>query len=136
MTTFNGSCTKNGHTQAHYALTNNPIYMNIKMVKKELPPGEMKEITKLAIGIEGGADADAGRYDTFTSIRCLECKKDLDKTHPQCASMIDSILLAQSAYMAESVEQWEEEFKTCPHTDNLDQTGAQKIAAKNLAHCS
>lgn len=90
------------------------------MVKKNLPPGELKEITKLAIGIEGGADADAGRYDTFTSVRCLACEKELDKTIPQVASMVDSILLAQSAYMAESVQEWEEEFKTCPHTDKLD----------------
>jgi len=136
LTCFNGSCTTNGHTQSHHLLNQHPIVMNIKMVKKQLPPGEMKEITRLAIGIEGGADADAGRYDTFTSIRCLDCNKELDKTDPKCASMIDSVLLAQSAYMAESVEQWEEEFKTCPHTDNLDQSGAEKIAAKNLAHCS
>jgi len=110
--------------------------MNIRMTKKVLPPGEQKEITKLAIGMEGGADADAGKYDTHTSVRCLDCNKELEKTHPKVASMIDSVLMANSAHMSDALEGWEEEIKSCCHIENLDQSQAQKIATKNLAHCS
>lgn len=50
--------------------------------------------------------------------------------------MVDSILLAQSAYNQAAIGEWEEELKPCPHTLALDQTGATKIAAKALAHCA
>lgn len=58
------------HTQLHFKLTNggsadqHPIFMNLKMVKKPEVPSESKEITKLAIGVPGGIDANTDKFDT------------------------------------------------------------------------
>ena len=49
--------------------------------------------------------------------------------------MVDSILLAQSAYTADGVAEWEQELKTCPCVENLDQSKAKKIAVKSMACC-
>jgi len=38
--------------------------MNLKMVKKPEVPSESKEITKLAIGVPGGIDANTDKFDT------------------------------------------------------------------------
>ena len=75
--------------------------MNIKMVPKAAPAeGEeqAQQITKLAIGKPGGIDADTDKYDTLASVHCKRCDIELPKTNPQVASMIDSVLLANSAY--------------------------------------
>jgi len=37
--------------------------------------------------------------------------------------------------MSSAVQEWELELKQCEHTLTLDQTGAQRIADKALAHC-
>jgi len=39
---------------------------------------------------------------------------------PWIQSTIDSVLIHQSAFFDTKVEEWEEELKTCPHTENLD----------------
>lgn len=49
--------------------------------------------------------------------------------------MVDSILLAQSAYTADGVAEWEQELKSCPCIENLDQSKAKKIAIKSDAKC-
>jgi hypothetical protein len=58
------------HTRLHHSLTNggssdqHPIYMNIKQVRKPEKPDEVKEVTKLAIGLPGGIDAETDKYET------------------------------------------------------------------------
>lgn len=50
--------------------------------------------------------------------------------------MVDSILLAQSAYNQGQVTEWELELHTCPHTENLDQSLVQgHIKGKAMANC-
>lgn len=49
--------------------------------------------------------------------------------------MVDSVLLAQSAYNQNTIQEWELELKTCTHTDNLDQSNSSVIADKAMAHC-
>lgn len=57
--------------------------------------------------------------------------------HPEVASMVDSILLANSAYNQGQICEWEEELKACPCTATLDQSLITKaIDAKNLAKCA
>lgn len=41
-------------------------------------------------------------------------------TNPAVANMVDSIMLAQSAYNQSTIAEWEQELRTCPHTNNLD----------------
>mmetsp|Transcript_9820 Transcript_9820/g.13416 ORF Transcript_9820/g.13416 Transcript_9820/m.13416 type:complete len:138 (-) Transcript_9820:1699-2112(-) len=51
--------------------------------------------------------------------------------------MVDSLLLANSAYNASAISEWEEELKTCPHTNNLDQSSITgPIDAKSMAKCA
>jgi hypothetical protein len=47
--------------------------MNIKKVRKPILPSEKTEVTKLAIGIPGGIDAETDKYDTKSSVFCLAC---------------------------------------------------------------
>ena len=54
--------------------------MNIKTreKKKEGEDEGPKKITKLGIGVPGGAKMNLKEWDYFTQIKCLACKKDLD----------------------------------------------------------
>ena len=101
--------------------------MNLKMTPKAEPMEEdgqekkPQEITKLAIGKPGGIDAETDKYDTSATVCCGTCKKDIPISHPKVASMVDSILLSNSAYTASAVSEWEQDIKACPCTDNLNQ---------------
>ena len=81
----------------------NTIYMNIKMVPKAEPKEEggqekkPQEITKLAIGKPGGIDAETDKYETIVSVIDKESGNEIDRTHPKVASLVDSVLLANSA---------------------------------------
>jgi ubiquitin carboxyl-terminal hydrolase 5/13 len=129
-----GFCIDGGHSTHHFQKTMHPIILNIKKIPKE-EEGEEKKITKLAIGKEGGADIEE-KFDTIATLKCLQCDKDLDKTGQFIAPIVDSLLLAKSAFFESQVGEWEQEIKECDHTKNLDQTGAQQIASKSLAHCN
>lgn len=82
------------------------------------------QITKLAIGKPGGIDPDIDNYDTLVSLKCLECNKQLDHTNPIVAGLVDSVLLAQSAYFSSTLQEWELKLESCTHTQNLDQSNA------------
>ena len=112
-----------GHHDQHVAVKGHPIFVNIKMTPKvQAANGEenVQTITKLAIGKPGGIDADTDKYDTSVEVACRECNTNLERTHPKVASLVDSILLAQSAYNQGAVSEWELELNTCPHTVNMD----------------
>ncbi len=103
LKTFLGFCCNPGqghnHFEAHYAKSEHAIFMNIKLVPKaEKSEAEPEKITKLAIGKPGGIDADTDKYDTVATVCCKLCQKELPMSNPEVASMVDSILLAQSAY--------------------------------------
>ena len=49
--------------------------------------------------------------------------------------MIDSIQLANSAFMTSAVSEWEQEIKPCECIENLDQSQAKPIPSKGLAQC-
>ena len=77
--------------------------MNIKMIPKVEPKEEggqekkPQEITKLAIGKPGGIDAETDKYETIVSVIDKASGNEIDRTHPKVASLVDSILLANSA---------------------------------------
>ena len=130
LKTFLGNCANPGpghnHHEAYYAKSGHAIFMNIKMTPKAEPAeGEdqaAQKITKLAIGKPGGIDADTDKYDTTASVGCKLCNAELPLSNPTVASMVDSILLAQSAYNQGAVCEWELELNPCQHTTNLDQS--------------
>lgn len=46
-----------------------------------------------------------------------------------------SVLLANSAFNATGVEEWELELKECEHTKNLDQSGAKVVVSMDNSKC-
>ena len=52
------------------------------------------------------------------------------------SSLVDSVLLAQSAYNQSSIAEWENELRSCAHIKSLDQTTSSRVADKNLLKCS
>jgi ubiquitin carboxyl-terminal hydrolase 5/13 len=107
----------------HYHKSQHPIALNIKLIEKQKDPETKKEqqaVTKLAIGKPGGIDADTDDYDTVVALKCVACNIELDRTEPQIASLIDSILLTQSAYYVNTVEEWELKLDPCEHTLTLN----------------
>ena len=69
MKCFNGFCPedRDRHTKDH----KHPLFINIIMTEKNVE--EKVEITKLAIGKEGGA-LGGPEYETTYKVYCSECK--------------------------------------------------------------
>ena len=128
LTCYEGSCAAPGechdHTATHHALNAHPIYMNIKMVEKPAEKDEEgedkpKEITKLAIGKPGGVDLDTDKYDTLATVFCYGCQKELP-LDAVSKPLVDSVLLANSAFNASTIAEWEVKLNDCEHTVTLD----------------
>lgn len=67
--------------------------LNVRKVLKVQDKKEPAQITKLAIGKEGGIDGEGDEYETIVKLKCLACVKDLDRTNPAVAGLVDSVLL-------------------------------------------
>jgi ubiquitin carboxyl-terminal hydrolase 5/13 len=76
--------------------------MNLKLTAKAEPANKdekpVEKVTKLAIGKPGGIDAETDKYDTNALVYCKLCDAPLPMDNPKVASLVDSVLLAQSAY--------------------------------------
>lgn len=103
--------------------------------KKADESDKPQEITKLAIGKPGGVDAEADKWDTSAKVYCVPCKKEFSNANDKVASMIKSVMMAQSAFNDSTVSEWELELTPCAHTKNLDQSMSARIADKAMAHC-
>ena len=73
LTCLQGFCEKNNHTQEHFNKTNHPVYLNIKATPKAKEFQESQQITRLAIGVEGGAKSIQIEYDTKYNMVCKGC---------------------------------------------------------------
>lgn len=89
----------------------------------------------MAIGKPGGIDPEQDDFETVVTLKCLACNKALDHTNASVSGLVDSVLLAQSAYFSQTLSEWELKLEGCEHTLTLDQTGSNRIASKSLAHC-
>ncbi|KAI0470602.1 hypothetical protein GGR56DRAFT_136697 [Xylariaceae sp. FL0804] len=131
---FNGGCTGSStHAQLHHLMRQHPIALNIrrtrKQVTKDEPPAKM---TKLAIA----AETEADRYDVATAVKCYECAKELDKSDPKLAPVVDGILHANTYAIRQEVQSWELEMGTCIHITNLQQEESRNIATDSLGQCA
>jgi ubiquitin carboxyl-terminal hydrolase 5/13 len=127
-----GAC-RETHAKMIAQQKGHPLVLNIKKVPVENQG--LTKVTKLAIGKPGGVDADADKYETRAEVYCYHCNLKLDTAHAKVKPIVDSILLAQSALEASTVQEWELELQACECTLTLDQSGAKKIAAKSAATC-
>jgi ubiquitin carboxyl-terminal hydrolase 5/13 len=128
-----GFCLDLGHSKHHFEKSNHPIVLNIKKIPKDIEEDENK-ITKLAIGKEGGANIE-DHFDTISTLHCMECDKDLDKSGEYISPIVNTVVQSKSAFFESQVGEWELEIKECEHTRKLDQSNSHKIASKALAHC-
>jgi len=115
LTCLQGFCDSNGnsHTQEHFQNTSHPLYVHIKSTAQEQSSEDQKEITKLAIGVEGGATNNEIKYtDTFTVV-CKGCSNAIDQA--SFINLIKSIELAGSVNQNVEVNQWEEDIRPCEH---------------------
>jgi len=121
---FVGSCNPHGvaaaenHSCIHFKNTEHPLVMQIFKTPKKV--NEPLKVTKLAIGKPGGIDAETDNWETSVNVWCHSCLTHLDHSHPQISSMVDSILLAQSAFESQAIGEWELEIQPCEHTLTLD----------------
>jgi len=65
-----GFCSDLGHSRHHYEQSNHPLALNIRKIPIEPEADESKKITKLAIGVEGGADIE-DKFITETTLICV-----------------------------------------------------------------
>lgn len=126
------------HVEKYSQKTGNCVFLHIKRIKKELPPEKEtepeKKIAKLAIGMEGGFNPDAGKkkyeYEEHNSIVVLP---DFDKfplPNPELPELIqqsvEGIIKADSAlHLAEAAAAagaWDGEVRVVSkHADSLQQ---------------
>lgn len=105
------------------------------MERKDINEAKPKVITKLAIGLPGGVDAEADKWETTATAHCLPCKHEFSKEDSQVASMVQSVMLANSAFNESTVTEWQLDLSACAHTKNLNQEASSRIAEMKLAHC-
>lgn len=137
---FWGFCSE--HLRNHVETTNHSIIMNIMRIEDI----EHKEkITKLAIGVEGGAQQKKYKYEC--NIKCYKCNKELDKSNPLIQNISKMVIESQSAEDKEELTKWEaDKLRPCPHVEKFEQEN-NKVQDKSIykhfifnyidkAHCS
>lgn len=72
-------------------------------------------------------------WEASTVFKCVKCNLVLEPD-ATVISLIDSVLLSNSAMFQSSVDQWENQLSACEHTLTLQQAG-NLIAEKSLARC-
>lgn len=100
------------------------------MVVRDEPP---QKISKLAIA----AETETDRYDTRTSVRCLDCGlEDISTDSTNIAAVVDGILKANTFARQEEVKAWVQEMTSCEHILMLQQEAKRAIESQELGHCS
>lgn len=100
-----------------------------KVVVRDEPPLKM---SKLAIA----AETEEDRFDTTTTVKCLECNQELDKTSDKLANVVDGIMKANTFSRKEEVKAWEQELTSCEHILLMQQSEPRTIHSGDLGHCS
>ncbi|KAI0120944.1 ubiquitin carboxyl-terminal hydrolase [Xylariales sp. AK1849] len=130
---FNGGCLGvKTHSKLHSTTRGHPLVLNIRRTRKQLVKDEPPaKITKLAIA----AEAEADRYDTHTTVKCLECNTDIDPFNPKIAPVAEGVLKANTFSRQEEVKAWEQELTSCEHILVLQQQEGRQLQS-DLGHCS
>ena len=129
-----GVCVDNLHTQQHFEQTTHNLYLNIKCKEKQIPKERKQEITRLAIGLEGGANANQALYDYVYKVICQACHQNVEQD--KFANLIKSIAEVDSAYMKTEVAAWELQIFPCEHTLTLQQEQPKQLPSNELANCA
>ena len=135
---FDGCCftREDNHTKLHLLKRNHNIYMNLKEIKIEKKEKEVK-ITKLAVGLPGGADLEEEKYDKKVEIFCLSCNKKIEyENNEKLKNLIISIINSSSESQKSEIKAWEEKIFPCEHTLTLNQDIGKIIKENELNKCN
>jgi ubiquitin carboxyl-terminal hydrolase 5/13 len=127
MKCFNAFCCE--HTGAHAAQHSHPLYLRVLSTPKAAE--QQLEITKLAIGVEGGAVGEV-EYETSYRVWCSWCGAASAEGEKALAAQVKSLINTDSPFKKQSLASWEVELLPCEHSLTLQ----QHITNKNLEHCS
>ena len=79
-----------------------------------------KGISKLAVGVEGGAEFEnCDIYEISTELKCLVCKITLDRE--AIKNICEGVVKAETSFVKSGLVAWELEIKPCGHVKNLVQ---------------
>ena len=127
MKCFNGFCPahRDEHTKDH----NHNVFTNILM---NLKNAEQKyEITKLAIGVQGGA-VGGDQYETTHSVYCGGCISAIQEGSKVLEPQVKSLINTDSPFKKQSLASWEVMVLPCEHSLTLEQIPLNK----DLSQCT
>ena len=94
-----------------------------------------KQITKVAIGIEGGARVASEKFETKVSLRCWLCGPvPVERSQPLSA-FIDTLIRAPSAQEQGELQAWQEELIPCNHCEHIIQTPSNVNIVNQCVKC-
>ena len=80
------------------------MFLHITSVPKNNQ--EKVEITKLAIGVEGGALGDV-EYETKYALYCQACKREVPEGEAMLEGQIKSVINTDSPFKKQALASWE-----------------------------
>ena len=135
---FDGCCCtrEDNHTKLHSMKKNHNIYMNLKEIKKERKNKEVK-ITKLAVGLPGGAELEEDQYEQKIEIICLKCNRIIPHENDEKLNKLTIAIINSSSEAQKSdIQAWEEKIYPCEHTLTLEQNAGKILTENDLNKCN
>lgn len=135
---FDGCCytRDDNHTKLHITKKNHNIYMNLKEIKIEKKEKEVK-ITKLAVGVPGGAEIEKDEYEQKIEIKCISCNKTIPyENNEKLNNLVISIINSSTESQKSDIQAWEEKIFPCEHTLTLHQDENKIIQENELNKCN
>ena len=136
---FDGCCCEreDNHTKLHMSKKNHNIYMNFKQIKKEKPKSEIKKITKIAVGVPGGAETESDEYEDKVEIICMKCNKVIPhENDDKLKNLVLGIINSSSEAQKNDIKAWEEKIIPCEHTLTLEQIIGKMLTEDDLKKCN
>eukprot|EP00697_Spironema_sp_BW2_P016859 gnl/Spiro4/8347_TR4386_c0_g1_i1.p1 gnl/Spiro4/8347_TR4386_c0_g1~~gnl/Spiro4/8347_TR4386_c0_g1_i1.p1 ORF type:complete len:768 (-),score=186.71 gnl/Spiro4/8347_TR4386_c0_g1_i1:55-2358(-) len=128
------------HLTTHSTRTGHCLSLNIRRSVVVRPEEAPREITRVAIGLPGGASSLAAEYTYASQCFCVKCGNiDLSTRSEQTNLAVLSVMEATSQSQADQVKAWEDEVKPCSHTSGdlpPITTPLPQLAGKALDRCT
>eukprot|EP00128_Syssomonas_multiformis_P018987 Colp12_sorted_trinity150504_noHs@9584 len=134
---YNGACIGDlQHAAGHARKFGHPVALNVKRIEMKEDSEPAQKITKLAIGVSGGANIDVHEYKYQKKLFCHECQVEIPYTEGPLSSVVEAVMQAPSQMRKDALQQWQDEVVACSHTKELKQLAGDAVASKAMAHCS
>jgi ubiquitin carboxyl-terminal hydrolase 5/13 len=139
-------CGCDAHAQTHTDAHAHPVRLGVKRTPVAAAGGASADdasaerpakISKLAIGVEGGAAVDpAVEYATAYAVSCAACDLSWPGDDPAVAPLVAAVRDASAAGTRQAAEAWELELTACEHTLCLAQPEAvPRLDSTSLVKC-